>query len=73
MPYKHILHDVQVSVAIANGKLPRKPEEGPDLAMFDYLWNLCEHCWKERASRPAAQAIVNYLFGELLIRVENQY
>jgi len=67
-PYYHIRNPCSVMWIIAKGGLPKKPEfsEGPsDLRIEEFMWSLCNDCWKKD---PKSRPTMNDL--ELRIREE---
>ena len=62
LPYNNFRTDIQVSLAIIQGKLPSKPNNVDSWPVDSQrIWNIIESCWKDVSERPG----IRELLGEL--------
>ncbi len=66
-PYIQYTQDLQVTLAIINGRIPR-PEPTLDSAEKELIWTICLKYWARTPShRPTAEEISNDLTGREVV------
>jgi serine/threonine protein kinase len=59
MPFSHIPNEAFIPLAIRDGKLPTRPDQGISVrGLSNVMWDLMERCWnRDPGSRPSMSEI----------------
>lgn len=66
VPYSECRSDHQVTVKILRGNKPARPVT-PHIE--DSLWDFIQTCWLEADSRPSAEEVLDFIQGQLKLKV----